>query len=58
MQETSSKGEYFNLVTAMFTLADDHGRPQGHPSKALDEQGKAAYGKCAVNRIFFSFYWT
>jgi hypothetical protein len=57
MQETSSKGECFNLVTAMFTLADDHGRPQGHPSKAFDDQGKAAYGKCAVDRIFIFFDW-
>ena len=57
MQETSSKGECFNLVTTMFMLADDHGRPQGHPSKTHNEQEKAAYGKCAVNRIFIFFYW-
>jgi len=41
----------------MFKLADDNVRPQGHPSKALDEQGTAAYRKYAVDRIVIFFYW-
>ncbi|PPR01033.1 LOW QUALITY PROTEIN: hypothetical protein CVT26_015634 [Gymnopilus dilepis] len=58
-QETYSKGECFDLVTAMFTLADDHGRFQGHPSQGLriDEQGKTTYGKCAVKHVFPLFHW-
>ena len=44
----------------MLQLADDNVRPQGHPSKALDEQrapGTAAYRKYAVDSIVIFFYW-